>query len=114
MLWDEIRGYPPLPAAIVNLYLHNNLFAMLVDFGVALFVLWLAGLLVKPLRGRLRGWRLWLARTLVASVIVLVHEYMRVGYFFKLSDLPHFPPRTHESFLAFLLALAALLARLAA
>jgi len=102
----------PVPASLVGMYVGNPLFALLVDTLAAIGVLYLAGLLLRPLRGRL-GPRLYAAaRLLAASAMVLLHEYVKEGYFFDPRDLPVFPPRSHESFLAYLLALGYLLSRL--
>jgi hypothetical protein len=48
----------------------------------------------------------------VAAWLVLVHEYLKEGYWFDPRDLRVFPPRSHESFLAYLLALGYLFGRL--
>lgn len=101
-----------LVMSLVELYIENPWFALLVDTVVALGVLALSELLLRSLsRGRLRGWMIIAARTVLASVLVLVHEYIKEGYFFKVSDLFVLPPKSHESFLVFLVFLSMVLRR---
>ena len=107
-----VAGCGPVPWSLVVLYRDNPFFALLVDTLAALGLLALAGLLLRPLRGRLGAGMLWGLRLGLASLLVLVHEYLKEGYWFDPRDLHVFPPRSHESFLAYLLALGTILARL--
>jgi len=107
-----VAGCGPVPLALVELYRDNPLFALVVDTLAAIGVLYIAGLLVKPLARRLGARAAWALRLAAASAMVLVHEYIKEGYFFDPRDLHVFPPRSHESFLAYLLALGILAARL--
>jgi len=101
-----------LVANLVELYTENPLFTIIVDTVAAIGVLALSELLLRSLlRDRLRGWMIIAARTVLASALVLVHEYAKEGYFFKTSDLFVLPPRSHESFLAFLVFLSMALRR---
>ncbi len=108
----------PIPSALrwlVELYVSNPLFTLAVNTLVALAVLVVAEALVLRL-GRRLPWllrRLWLfrlARGLVAAGLVLVHEYLKEGYFFDPRDL-RWPPRSHESFTVYVLLLSALIRR---
>jgi len=102
-----------LVLSLVRLYTTNPVFALLVDTVAALGLLVTSELLIRSiLRSRITG-RIMIiaARTVLASILVLVHEYIKEGYFFKPSDLPVFPPRSHESFLVFLAALSIILRR---
>ncbi len=102
---------PLLPCYLVELYVSQPLFTLLVDTLVAMGILVFSGLVVAKAAGRLRlGPRgIWLLQVVLASTLVLVHEYIKEGYFFDPRDLRVFPPRSHESFLVFMVALAAVL-----
>ncbi|ALL00792.1 hypothetical protein Pyrde_0742 [Pyrodictium delaneyi] len=101
-----------LVLSLVRLYMINPVFALLVDTVAALGLLVASELLIRSiLRSRITGRMIIAARTVLASILVLIHEYIKEGYFFKPSDLPVFPPRSHESFLAFLAALSIILRR---
>jgi len=105
-------GCGPVPVALISLYRDNPLFALAVDTLAAIGVLYIAGLMLRPLRARLSRGLYQGLRLIVASAIVLMHEYVKEGYFFDPADLAAFPPRSHESFLAYMLALGYFLARL--
>ena len=103
----------PAPAALVQLYRSNTLFALFIDTVAAIAVLAVAELIVLKLGKKVprllsSTWLFSLARGLAAAGLVVFHEYLKEGYFFKLSDLG-WPPRSHESFTVYVLALSALL-----
>jgi len=102
---------PLLPCYLVELYVSQQLFTLLVDTLVAVGVLMFSGLVAAKAARRLRlGPRgVWLLQVVLASTLVLVHEYIKEGYFFDPRDLRVFPPRSHESFLVYMVVLATVL-----
>ena len=109
-LHDAACPLPGFLRGLVKAYISNDAVALAVSTLVGLAVLVVAELLVSPLVAR-RPWllrRLWLLRGAAAAGLVLVHEYVKEGYWFKVSDLT-WPPRSHEAFTVFVVALSALL-----
>ena len=109
-LHDAACPLPGFLRGLVQAYISNEAVTLIIDTIAAFAVLVVAELLVSPLIAR-RPWmlrRLWLLRGATAVGLVLLHEYIKEGYWFKLSDL-RWPPRSHEAFTVLVMALSAIL-----